>query len=350
MRKRIIRYALIMLVSLLAFVFLPRPAPELPMTAEHHTKNGFRNQVGEMPGKSITKYLSMRLKTPHPNQKSNLHKVPVVAAAKPAAGDKKATWIGHSTLLLQNEGINVLTDPVFSKRASFSQLVGPARYFPPALAIEQLPQIHAVVISHNHYDHMDVDSIRQLAKRPNPPLWVVPLENARHLRGFGIPEKQIVELDWWQSHTMLDGKLTLTATPSQHWSKRSAWDTNYSLWAAFAIDMAGWKLWFGGDTGYNEKTFVEIGERLGPFDVGLIPIGAYDPEWFMGYGHVNPAEALRIHQDIAAKQSVAIHWGTFQLTAEPVHEPPLRLADALQAQQLPVESFTTMAIGESREF
>jgi N-acyl-phosphatidylethanolamine-hydrolysing phospholipase D len=253
----------------------------------------------------------------------------------------QVTWIGHSTFLIQLKGISILTDPVFSQRASPVPFAGPRRYSQPALSLGQLPPIDYVVVSHNHYDHMDLASISKLATGPT---WLVPLNNASYLRGVGVDK--IVELDWWDSHCV-EG-LSFTATPAQHWSARGIFDRCNALWSGWAIDDASHSIYFAGDTGYNAFQFKEIGARLGPFDVGLIPIGAYEPRWFMKDMHVNPEEAVKLHLDSRSKQSFAMHWGTFPLTAEPPGSPPLQLAKALTRAQVPPSHFSVLDIGETR--
>lgn len=278
----------------------------------------------------------------------------------------QATLIGHSTVLLQYRGINILTDPMFSERSSFSQSVGPKRYTPPALTIDQLPNIDIIVISHNHYDHLDVDSVKALTSsnfvkniNGTQPLWLVPLGLKEWFEQFEITN--LHEMDWWQKFKL--GELTVQAQPSQHWSRRSLFDTNKSLWASWAFiwpdaasetdalikdegnDNTGFTAWFGGDTAYNEFQFKEIGQALGEVDLAMIPIGAYEPRWFMKPQHVNPLDAVEIFKDINAKSAFGIHWNTFVLTAEAVDEPPKALERALQQNRLDAELFQAMNIG-----
>ncbi len=206
-----------------------------------------------------------------------------------------------------------------------------------------------VVISHDHYDHLDTWSIKRLG---NQPMYFVPLGIRDWMIDKGIKGERVVELDWWQSRDVqINGEqLRVTATPTQHFSGRGLFDRNKRLWASWAIEWNNFGLWFGGDTGYNDRQFREIGSRIGQIDLGIIPIGAYDPEWFMGTVHVNPEDAVRIHQDIGARQSIGIHWGAFLLTAEEVDEPPQRLAAALTTSNLPADSFTAFAVGETRHY
>jgi N-acyl-phosphatidylethanolamine-hydrolysing phospholipase D len=278
----------------------------------------------------------------------------------------QATLIGHSTVLLQYRGINILTDPMFSERSSFSQSIGPKRYTPPALTIDQLPNIDIIVISHNHYDHLDVDSVKALTSsnfvkniNGTQPLWLVPLGLKEWFEQFEITN--LHEMDWWQKFKL--GELTVQAQPSQHWSRRSLFDTNKSLWASWAFiwpdaasetdalikdegnDNTGFTAWFGGDTAYNEFQFKEIGQALGEVDLAMIPIGAYEPRWFMKPQHVNPLDAVEIFKDINAKSAFGIHWNTFVLTAEAVDEPPKALERALQQNRLDAELFQAMNIG-----
>ncbi|MBL4797825.1 MAG: MBL fold metallo-hydrolase [Oleispira sp.] len=268
----------------------------------------------------------------------------------------QATLIGHSTVLLQYQGINILTDPVFSERPSFSQYIGPKRYTPPALKIDQLPNIDIIVISHNHYDHLDVDSVKALTstsfvKNTNgaQPLWLVPLGLKKWFAQFEITN--IKEMDWWQKIKL--GDLTVQAQPSQHWSRRSIFDTNESLWASWAFiwpeseTTEKFTAWFGGDTAYNPYQFKEIGETLGEIDLAMIPIGAYEPRWFMKTQHVNPLDAVEIFKDINAKSAFGIHWNTFVLTAEAVDEPPKALERALQKNGINAELFQAMDIGKT---
>ena len=286
-------------------------------------------------------------------QAANLEKI-----HNPDFNKAQATLIGHSTVLLQYRGINILTDPIFSERPSFSQNIGPKRFTPPALTIDQLPNIDIIVISHNHYDHLDVDSVKALTnsdfvKNTNgtQPLWLVPLGLKAWFTQFEV--SNIQELDWWQT-VQING-LTIQAQPSQHWSRRSIFDTNKSLWASWAFvwpeiddtENASEKFtaWFGGDTAYNPYQFKEIGEALGEIDLAMIPIGAYEPRWFMKTQHVNPLDAVEIFKDINAKSAFGIHWNTFVLTAEAVDEPPKALKRALQKNGLDAELFQAMNIG-----
>lgn len=260
------------------------------------------------------------------------------------------TWIGHATVLAQLGGISMLTDPVFSERASPFGFAGPKRHQPPGLALAQLPHIDLVVVSHNHYDHLDEASVRALgAQAGGAPLFVVPLGLADWCGRRGI--ERVVELDWWQSHA-LDG-VEVMLVPAQHWSARGLGDAMSTLWGGFAVLAPDCQLFFAGDTGYS-RDFVDIRTRLaerqapaagGGFDIALLPIGAYEPRWFMQTQHVNVEEALKIHRDLGAKRSLGMHWGTFALTDEPLDEPPRELARQRAVQGVAADEFATLAIG-----
>ena len=206
-----------------------------------------------------------------------------------------------------------------------------------------MPPIHLVLISHNHYDHLDEATVRQLHRRFGDNLcFCIPMGLRRWFEKRGI--HNLVELDWWQS-TPLVGKNEVFCLPAQHFSGRTATDTNTSLWCSWLLEMDGFRFYFGGDTGYGQL-FHDIGELFAPIDLALLPIGAYDPRWFMAPVHVAPEEAVKIHQDIGARQSVAMHWGTFVLTDEPMDEPPRRLRLALESQGISESVFRVMQHGE----
>jgi L-ascorbate metabolism protein UlaG (beta-lactamase superfamily) len=255
------------------------------------------------------------------------------------------TWIGHATLLVQLDGVNVLTDPQFSDRASPVQFAGPRRLNPPGVAFEDLPPIHAVVISHDHYDHLDRRSVQRLAAT-HQPRFLVPLGFKAWLASVGIT-KNVDELDWWDSRRV--GGLTVTATPVQHWCARTPFDTNRRLWAGWAIAGRERRLFFAGDTGYYDG-FRRIGERLGPFDLALVSIAAYEPSSVMAHTHTTPEDSLRILDDIGGHTFVAMHWGTFDLAEEPIDEPPRRLRAAARARGLPDNRVWVLAHGETRRW
>lgn len=254
------------------------------------------------------------------------------------------TWIGHATLLLQLGGRNILTDPHFSKRASPVQWAGPKRVVEPGLTLAQLPPIDIVIISHDHYDALDENSVKKLYQRDSggKTTFFVPLGLKQWFRRCGID--RVVELDWWQQQR--DGNLEITAVPVQHWSKRNLLARNKSLWAGWVIRSHDYRFFFAGDSGYAPH-FKEIGQKLGPFDLAAIPIGAYEPRWFMKHHHMNPQEAVMVHQDIASRKSVAIHWGTFILTDEPLDEPPVKLRQAMDRAGLTPEAFQLLQHGET---
>ena len=252
------------------------------------------------------------------------------------------TWIGHATLLVQVDGVNILTDPQFSDRASPVGFAGPRRLNPPGVAFTDLPPIHAVVISHDHYDHLDRPTVQRLAA-VHRPRFFVPLGLKAWFASVGIPDAE--ELDWWDSVRV--STVTFTATPVQHWSARTPFDMNRRLWAGWAIAAGARRLFFAGDTGYYDG-FTRIGERLGPFDLALVSIAAYEPASVMAHTHTTPEEALRLFTDVRARTFVAMHWGTFDLAEEPIDEPPRRLVAAARAHGLPDAHVWVLAHGETR--
>ena len=263
----------------------------------------------------------------------------------PADTRLAATWIGHATFLLQTHAGTVLTDPVFSRRVGPFNRLGPVRVRPPGIALEDLPAIDVVLLSHDHYDHCDHASLQQLWRR-HAPLAFTPLGNAPLLRAAGFSPERIISLDWWQSHTTPAG-LTVTATPARHWSNRLSGPRNGRLWSGFHLRTPDTSVLFTGDTAYDDEMFVNIHTRLGPPDLALIPIGAYLPRWFMKEQHCDPAEAVQIHRDLGARLSIGMHWGTFPLTDDGFADPPRELAAALVAAGLPPAVFITPAPGEA---
>ena len=258
---------------------------------------------------------------------------PVMSAEDnaPRGTDQTAiTWIGHATLLFERDGKTILTDPMFSDRASPLAFSGPKRVAPPARSLEALPPIDVVLISHAHYDHLDMQSLRQLAELQPHIKVLAPLGVGRYASDAGFAN--VTELDWWQDATVDD--VTVTATPARHWASRSPFDRNRTLWAGFMMRFSdGFQFYFIGDTGYSED-FANVRERLGPADLAAIPIGAYAPRDFMKASHCNPEEAVQIFQDLSAERAVAIHWGTFKLTLEPLDEPPILLDAALRQARI----------------
>jgi N-acyl-phosphatidylethanolamine-hydrolysing phospholipase D len=277
---------------------------------------------------------------------------PAVVYPRAEATELRATWIGHSTVLLQAGGFNLLTDPVFSERAFPVQWMGPRRVMEPGLPLERLPPLDIVLLSHNHYDHLDRPAVKRIARAHPRAVWITPLGLGHYVRGWGV--REIVELDWWGTTETEAHGVRVTATPARHFSNRRLGDRNRSLWCGFALAGDGWRAWFAGDTGYH-PLFREVGERLGPFDLVLIPIGAYEPRWFMERVHVDPDEAVRIYQDligphpsVPAPIMLGIHWGTFRLTDEPMDEPPQRTATRWRQVGLDEDRLWIAAFGETR--
>ncbi len=255
----------------------------------------------------------------------------------------RVTWIGHATALVQYRGVNYLTDPHLTQYPFYFEFWVEPRYTQPALTFEQLPPIDFIVISHNHFDSLDHRTVDMFG---DSVLWYVPLGLKAWFVDRGISPERVVELDWWDSHRY-DDRVEVTLTPAQHWSRRSVWDTNQTLWGGWAVKIADFNSYFAGDTGYNESYFRQIGERLGPFRLAMIPIGAYAPRYFMGSAHIDPAQAVDVHLEVGARQSLPIHWGTFQLTIEPILEPAKLLRAETAARGLPPDEFRPIKIGET---
>jgi L-ascorbate metabolism protein UlaG (beta-lactamase superfamily) len=259
----------------------------------------------------------------------------------PDGADVVVTFVGHSTFLIQSRAGNILTDPVYAERASPVTFAGPRRVRQPGVRFDDLPEIAVILLSHNHYDHCDLRTLAALDRRFHP-LVVTPLGNARLLRSAGL--RRIEELDWWQNAATTPFPVTLV--PAQHFSARGPFDRDKALWGGFLFSLANRLLLFAGDSGYGPH-FREIGARLGPIDLALIPIGAYEPRWFMRDIHMNPAEAVQTHLDLGARQSLGMHFGTFQLTAEGIDEPIHALARARQRLGVPDGAFHVLEGGES---
>lgn len=323
----------------------------------HHRDGGFQNNHGDFEPKSLADVLRWRWNAARQGLPRRPEApIPTVAADLAFIRSNTApavTWIGHATVLARLGGLNLLTDPIFSERASPFPFVGPRREQPPGVALSELPPIDVVLVSHNHYDHLDLPSCRALAAQAGgSPLFVVPLGLKAWFQGRGIA--RVVELDWWQGESLAGVEIVLV--PAQHWSARGLNDRMKTLWGGFAVFAPDCQLFFAGDTGYS-RDFADIRARFaerqqthqgGGFDIALIPIGAYEPRWFMQSQHVNVEEALKIHADLGVKRSLGVHWGTFELTDESLDEPPRQLERQRAALGLGADDFFTLAIGESR--
>ena len=238
--------------------------------------------------------------------------------------DNYAIWIGHSTFLIKKNGITILTDPIFSNRASPFRNIGPKRLIPPAIPLDELPNIDIVTVSHNHYDHLDIRSLKKLSKNNPKAIFLVPAGDEKLLKRKKI--KNVYDFDWWKS---IEHKgFEITFTPVQHWSKRSLFDRNKSLWGGWFFKHKDYSFYHAGDTGYS-KDFIDTKIKLGSPKYAFIPIGAYDPEWFMAESHVNPEDAVQIMIDLEAEKSFGMHWATFVLTDEDTIEPKIRLEKAM---------------------
>jgi L-ascorbate metabolism protein UlaG (beta-lactamase superfamily) len=250
----------------------------------------------------------------------------------------RVTWLGHVTVLLQVANLNILFDPTLCAYAGPNGKMGAPRRVPPPLAAEELPPLDLVLVSHNHYDHLDYDTLSRLHAAGQRPRYLVPIGLGEELRRWGLDD--VFEMDWWQR--LEHGPLTLHFTPAQHWSRRTPFDTNRSLWGGFCIEWQRdaarpWRYFFPGDTGYSAD-FKRIRERIGAMDFVALPIGAYLPRDFMKPMHINPEEALQLLEDVGGRQAMGVHWGTFELTQEAFDQPPRDLETALRQrpQEVPV--------------
>jgi N-acyl-phosphatidylethanolamine-hydrolysing phospholipase D len=270
---------------------------------------------------------------------------PSFVRPRAAPSQLTVTWVGHSSLLIQLGGRNILTDPMWSERASPVHFAGPRRWVPPGIAFDDLPPLDVVVQSHNHYDHLDADTVRRLARRHPDASWILPLGLGSFVRKRGVRPDAIAELDWWQERHV--ASLRVVATPAMHFSSRAIGDRGDTLWCGFALIGAnGRRVFFAGDTGFHPD-FGVIGQRCGPFDLALLPIGAYEPRWFMRYVHMNPEEAVEAFRALNARTMVPIHWVTFKLTDEAMDEPPARAQAAWSAAGLAPDRYRQLAHGET---
>ncbi len=275
--------------------------------------------------------------------------VPITPAKPDARVDGlRITMVGHASLLIQAAGLNILTDPVWSDRASPFRRIGPKRVTVPGIAFDDLPAIDAVLLSHGHYDHLDVATLRRL-KAAHDPLILMPLGNDVTVRE-AVPGARCVAGDWWDRLALGKGIAT-TLTPAYHWSNRWPTDTRMMLWSGHYLETPAGSVWFVGDTGYGDGAiFAAVRDRLGPPDVALIPIGAYEPRWFMAAQHVDPAEAVRIFQDVGADRALGIHWGTFQLTDEGRDAPMIALREACASAGIASDRFAAACPGDAVDY
>lgn len=326
--------------------------------AHHSPGGGFQNPWpgNESRGLSdIVRWMQERRgqpRAPTPARGSFPTAAPVIARPRAGVSEHTATWIGHSTILLQSAGVNIITDPVFSERASPVQWLGPRRVMPPAMDMSALPPLDIVLLSHSHYDHLDKAAVQQLAREHPQATWVVPLGLSGYVRGWGV--RSIVELDWWQE-AEIEG-VQITATPARHFSARRLGDRNESLWCGYALSIGDRRAYFAGDTAYHPE-FHPIGERCGPFALVMMPIGAYDPRWFMHVVHVDPEEAVQAYADLLPPHAGAelplmlgIHWGTFRLTDEPMDEPPRRIRTRWRKHGFDESRLWIASFGETRRW
>ena len=333
--------------------------PKYPISDHYDGERFFNPLANARPLRDVIKWSRTRQRTAWPARVPlNPHPAPPAAVAR---GTAAVTFIGHSTFLVRTATMVMITDPVFTARAGPFGRLGPRRVRPPAIAPSALPPVDLVLVSHNHYDHLQPSSLRLFASRAS---YVAPLGVGSQLRVPAVelpPEggshkvgdvasafrRNIQELDWWQRTTV--GGAEITCVPAQHFSARTAWDRNRTLWCGYVVRVDGVTIYFAGDSGYSPH-FTEIGRRCPSIDVALLPIGAYEPRWFMTPVHMNPDEAVRAHLDVRAGVSVGMHFGTFQLTDEAIDEPLRALQRARAVHGVSDDAFRVLDFGESAIF
>lgn len=266
---------------------------------------------------------------------------PTVPPRRVDGEEMRATWIGHATVLVQTRGLNILTDPLWSQRTSPFAFVGPKRVRAPGVRFEDLPRIDLVLISHNHYDHMDLATLRRLWERDRPAI-LVSLGNDAILRAAGIPA---IARDWRQGVRI--GPAEAVVERVHHWSSRWGTDRNRALWSGFTIRLPGGNIFFAGDTGWGDGSWVREAAARGPVRLAILPIGAYEPRDLMASSHIDSGEAVRIFEALNPRQALGIHWGTVQLSFEPIGDPPRRLAALRRARRIPDDRFVATEVGRS---
>ena len=397
MRQRSILMAVLGCAALAAVAGLAAPAagtaanPDFNPSREHHTPDGFRNPDGSQIDKPFSEFLRWRFE----QAREGLPKAPAAdfverisappdavrmvralfassgealarptpvamepaapARATPAALEPVApaelaaslTWIGHASMALRQEGVAMLIDPVFSDRVSPVSFAGPRRKVALTVALGDFDSVDTVLISHNHYDHLDEPTIRALLGRsPGQPLFIVPLGVDRWLRERGATRVQA--LDWWDSVRV--GAVQVHLVPAQHWSTRTPWDRNQTLWGGFVVESASFRFYYSGDTAYSRPLFERIRARFGGFDLAAIPVGAYAPRWFMSAQHTDPAEAVQAMIDVNARAGLGVHWGSFELADESLDAPLQEVPRALEAAGQPAERLALFRMGETRHY
>jgi L-ascorbate metabolism protein UlaG (beta-lactamase superfamily) len=321
-----------------------KPSMTYPISDHYDGRKFFNRNRNDDPGlwKTIKMLASLRYKKWPESVENN----PLLNLNSSLTFDQVGiTFVNHATLLIQLPGLNILTDPIFSERASPFSWIGPRRVRKPGIAFESLPKIDTVIISHNHYDHLDVATLKRLHETFSPQI-LIPLGNKAILNTEDIGK--IEEMDWWDTGS-LNSETSITFTPSQHFSSRGLFDRNKALWGSYMIQSSGHLIYFGGDCAYSMH-FKEIRDRFGPTTIALLPIGAYEPRWFMKAFHMNPAEAVQAHLDLESRQSIGIHFGTFQLTEEEIDAPVRDLASALVESNLDPKSFVALPEGVTTIF
>lgn len=316
---------------------------ELPL---HHLPSGhFRNTDTLTPPVRDT----MEADSLVPKFRTRMYELPIVRGNENLWEDSNAisaAWIGHSTFYIRWKNFGILTDPIFSERASPVTFAGPKRGTKPGRSLDSLPQVNLVIISHDHYDHLDKASVLQIFKKNKSVIFAVPLKVAEILARWGIPKKQIIELDWWESETVDD--FNLTFVPAHHTSRRGLLKSskNSTLWGGWVIEKSGFKIWFAGDIAFGDGSYYEeIGKRFSPIDVSFLPIGSYKPSRYTRQ-HISPRQAVQLHLMVGSKKSIGMHWGTFGMVYERLEDPPADLNRARLELKVPVSDFFTLFHGE----
>jgi L-ascorbate metabolism protein UlaG (beta-lactamase superfamily) len=316
----------------------------------HHTESGFKNLDPSLKVNGFGDLISWqfsKLYTKSPSTNPDDYKFEIFKNDGSLLKDNKTklsvTWIGHATTLVQIDGVNILTDPIWSERCAPVSFAGPKRFTPPGISLGDIPKIDIVIISHNHYDHLDLPSLRILEEKFKP-VFFVGLKNKKFLNDEGLTN--VEELDWWESREVKG--LIINFTPTQHFSARGVLDRNATLWGSYVVQGQKNSFYFGGDTGYFSG-FKTIGEKFPNIDIAILPIGAYDPRWFMHPIHMDPEESLQAFLDLKARFMIPMHYQTFVLTDEALDE-PLKLITEIISKKEKREQLIDLKIGETRFF